>query len=392
MALLVTGADGYIGWPLLLRLARQFPHEDVIGVDHGGRRQWISEVGSDSFLPIASVEARIEAAHALGFSHLQLLHRDLTSRAEVYDLIRDLTPRVVFHLAAQPSAPYSQLSADHAAFTQRNNTDITRNLLWAIHELRPQTHLVITTTTGIYGAPDLPISEGWLEIDTPAGKKAKLPWPPMATSWYHMSRGQDALNLWLAHFQWSLSITEVRTAIVVGPQTTETALEPTLNTRCDADYYFGVVPHRFAAQAVLGEPLTIFGAGKQEKPFISLEDTITSLAAAAALPVDGQLRIFNQYEEAVTINALAEKVQDAAKKFGIDVRLQHTANPRIEREEHRLAMSNRAFVQHLLPQSRQSVTEALSETLRAFAQQRERVVALQQTLLPLSERNATTTS
>ena len=34
--ILLTGADGYIGWPLMLKLSRAFPEERVIGVDHLG--------------------------------------------------------------------------------------------------------------------------------------------------------------------------------------------------------------------------------------------------------------------------------------------------------------------------------------------------------------------
>jgi nucleoside-diphosphate-sugar epimerase len=39
-------------------------------------------------------------------------------------------------------------------------------------------------------------------------------------------------------------------------------------------YHFGVVSHRFCAQAIAEYPLTVYGKGQQRKPFISLEDAV----------------------------------------------------------------------------------------------------------------------
>ncbi|WP_456469403.1 hypothetical protein [Archaeoglobus sp.] len=54
MAILVTGADGYVGWPVLLRLAETFHDERVVGVDNFARRKWVEEIGSVSANPILS--------------------------------------------------------------------------------------------------------------------------------------------------------------------------------------------------------------------------------------------------------------------------------------------------------------------------------------------------
>ena len=41
MTVLVTGADGYVGWPTTLRLAQR-TDERVVAVDNGARRGWVA--------------------------------------------------------------------------------------------------------------------------------------------------------------------------------------------------------------------------------------------------------------------------------------------------------------------------------------------------------------
>lgn len=387
VTILVTGADGYMGWPLLLRLAKRYPAEKIVGVDHGGRRRWVSEVASDSSLPIASRSNRAEAARAAGYDNIEFIDLDLMDRNHLYGLISERKPRAIVHLAAQPSAPYSQISVKHASYTQHNNTEITRNLLWALHDLNlKDTLLIVTTTTGIYGAPDLAIPEGWLTVPGWQGEPVRLPWPPMATSWYHMSRGQDALNLWLAHRQWGLSIVEIRTSIVIGSQTEETVAAPGLRTRLDVDFYFGVVAHRFTAQAVLGEGLTVYGKGLQKKPMISLDDATESLVQAVSLQPEGQYVIYNQLSEVVSITELAQQVRSLAAEKGLGVTVRHIPNPRVEREDHPMQMNADGFRKDLLPRVRYPIARAIDDLLGDLMVERERLQRLSATLKPLEQR------
>ncbi len=60
MKVMILGADGYLGWPLSLRLMAR-GHE-VIGVDNFATRKSVKEVGSDSAIPILSMENRVKAA------------------------------------------------------------------------------------------------------------------------------------------------------------------------------------------------------------------------------------------------------------------------------------------------------------------------------------------
>ena len=59
MKVAILGIDGYIGWPLALRLLSR-GHE-VVGVDSLYTRKRVAEVNSDSVTPILSMEDRIKA-------------------------------------------------------------------------------------------------------------------------------------------------------------------------------------------------------------------------------------------------------------------------------------------------------------------------------------------
>jgi len=64
MKVIILGADGYLGWPLSLRLLRR--GHQVVGVDNLATRRAVEEVGSDSALPIPSPKERERAARELG--------------------------------------------------------------------------------------------------------------------------------------------------------------------------------------------------------------------------------------------------------------------------------------------------------------------------------------
>ena len=55
--IIVLGGDGFIGWPLCLRLSKE--NYNLIIVDNLYRRQLDVELGLFSLTPIASIEERI---------------------------------------------------------------------------------------------------------------------------------------------------------------------------------------------------------------------------------------------------------------------------------------------------------------------------------------------
>ncbi|GGA48228.1 NAD-dependent dehydratase [Kroppenstedtia guangzhouensis] len=363
--ILLTGADGYIGWPLMLKLSRAFPEERVIGVDHLGRRRWVGEIGSVSAIPIASMEKRLETAKEFGMHNLTFIEADLTEYTMVCQLLKTFRPRVILHVAAQPAAPYSHLHAPLAHFTQENNNRMCRNLLWGIKEcgLEQETHFVETTTTGVYGSPHFTIPEGFIDVKTKTGSDT-IPYPGMATSWYHMSKVGDINNLYLSSKMWGFSITDLRTAIVFGTGTEETRLHPHLATRFDFDFYFGVVANRFCAQMLADHPITLYGKGEQKKPMIALEDAVDSLAQAAALSPNQKFQVFNQMTLLASPKQLAEQVQQAGQKQGLQAQITHIPNPRKENETHQMKMENKGFRQHLLPQEAVSLREGMDRMVK----------------------------
>ncbi len=191
MSILLTGADGYVGWPAALRIADR-TDDRVVLVDNFARREWVKEVGSVSATPVASVDERLAAAREVhGLHNLSFVEGDLTEKSFVEELLQVHEPDTVVHTAAQPSAPYSQINGERANYTQHNNLQATRNLLFGLEENDlTDTHFVETTTTGVYGAPEFPIPEGGATMEND-GERDEVPFPAMAGSWYHLCYDAD---------------------------------------------------------------------------------------------------------------------------------------------------------------------------------------------------------
>jgi UDP-sulfoquinovose synthase len=353
----VTGCDGYTGWPIILKLLKEFPDDIVVCADNGARREWVKEVGSDSFLPIPKMKSRMKKLNKLFGDRFIFYDRDLSSYYNVRTIIEDHKPDVVLHLASQPSAPYSHLSPIHSTYTQKQNIEMLLNILWSLNENKlDNTHLVVTTTTGIYGAPDYDIPEGNIVMN-----QMELPHPSMGGSWYHMSRAFDSANLWLASKQFKFPISEMRTAIVTGSSTKETRKQQALSNRFDVDFYFGVVTNRFAVQALKKEPITIYGKGEQMKPMISLEDMTRSMVEICKITPNKKYEIYNQVERPISIIELAIAIKDSFKKsFDIDIEVTHIPNPRIENEEHKMIMHNEKFLS-LIGGINHTIEESISQ-------------------------------
>ena len=370
MTILLTGADGYMGWPSALRIASR-TDQRVILVDNFARRRWVDEVGATSATPVDTIDERIDAAEEeLSIDNLSFIELDLTNKDAVDELLAVHEPETIVHTAAQPSAPYSQINGERANYTQHNNLQATRNLLWGLEEQDlTDTHFIETTTTGVYGAPEFPIPEGGAVMEN-QGERDEVPFPAMAGSWYHLTKSHDAANMRLAHKQFDIPISDVRTAIVYGTETEETRGVDALKTRFDFDYYFGTVTHRFAAQAVAGYPVTVYGKGKQRKPFISLEDAVEGLARLALSDPDERpddYVVYNQVTRAISIVEIAETIAEVGDEYGLDVAVEHFENPRDEDETHEMEIENDHYATLIDDQSvtfREGVDDILATLTR----------------------------
>jgi len=384
MTILITGADGYIGWPTSLRIGTQ-TDDRVVLVDNFGRREWVSEVGSVSATPVVDIETRLEAAEEVhGLNNLSFVEGDLTDRSFVNELLQVHEPETIVHSAAQPSAPYSQINGERANFTQHNNMQATRNLAWGLHENDlSDTHLIETTTTGVYGAPEFPIPEGGTTMEN-QGDSDDVPFPAMAGSWYHLTKSHDAANLRLAHKQFDIPVSDVRTAITYGAATEETAADERLATRFDFDYYFGVVAHRFAAQAMAGYPITVYGKGEQRKPFISLEDAVEGLVRLALNDVDDRPDdhvVYNQVTRPISIVEMGTTIADVANEFGFDTEVEHFENPRDEDETHQMEIENDRYMD-LIGDQQVTFEEGIRGVFLQLADRADRISAYQDRFLP----------
>jgi nucleoside-diphosphate-sugar epimerase len=384
MTILVTGADGYIGWPTSLRIAAR-TDDRVVLVDNFARRGWVEEVGSVSATAVADIEERIDAAEeVLGLTNLSFVEGDLTDRAFVDELLQVHEPHTVVHTAAQPSAPYSQINGERANYTQHNNMQATRNLAFGLAENDlADTHLIETTTTGVYGAPEFPIPEGGATMEND-GERDEVPFPAMAGSWYHMTKSHDAANLRLAHKQFGIPVSDVRTAITYGTETEETAADPRLATRFDFDYYFGVVAHRFCAQAVAGYPITVYGKGEQRKPFIALEDAVEGLARLAVGDPDDRPDdhvVYNQVTRAISIVEVGETIAEVAREHDLGTEVEHFENPRDEDETHKMEIENDRYAALI---DGQSVTfeEGVRDIIETLTDHSDRISAYEDRFLP----------
>jgi UDP-sulfoquinovose synthase len=333
MRILILGGDGYLGWPTAMRFARR--GHDVHAVDNYLRRAAHAEAGTDSLTPIgASLPARAEAFRDVTGIEIGVTEGDLTEWEVVDGLFRGFRPEAIVHYGEMPSAPYSMIDREHAVFTQTNNVVNTLNVLYAMAELAPEAHLVKLGTMGEYGTPNIDIEEGFIEIHH-QGRSDTLPFPKIPGSMYHLSKVHDSHNIHFACRVWGLRATDLNQGVVYGIDTEETDLDERLVTRFDYDEVFGTALNRFCLQAVIGHPLTAYGKGGQTRGYLNIVDTIQCVELAVLNPADGgEYRVFNQFTEQFSVRQLAELVQRAGAEVGLNVRVEHLDNPRVEAEEH----------------------------------------------------------
>jgi UDP-sulfoquinovose synthase len=332
MRVLILGGDGYLGWPTAMRFSAR-GHE-VSVVDNFSRRRWVSGAGSDSLTPIADLDARIAAWEEKSGDRIRSYVGAVEDGDFLDGVVAETRPEAVIHYGQQPSAPYSMISRETAVETQQANVVGNLNLLFAMRDHVPDAHLVKLGTMGEYGQPNIDIEEGYIEIEH-RGRKDLLPFPKLPGSLYHCSKVHDSTNIHFACRTWGLRATDLNQGVVYGIETEEAAGDERLITRFDYDELFGTVLNRFCLQAVIGHPLTVYGAGHQTRGFLNIRDTLNCVELAVANPAErGDFRVFNQFTEQFSVLELAEKVKAAAEHLGYTVEINHLENPRVEKEEH----------------------------------------------------------
>jgi UDP-sulfoquinovose synthase len=376
MKILVLGGDGYLGWPTALHLSAA-GHEVAVA-DNFVRRHYDNELGVESLVPIEPLQTRIAVWRELTGKKIGMYVGDLTDAIFTYHIIRDFEPEAVVHFAEQRAAPYSMIDRAHAVYTQQNNVVGNLNLLFAIAETNPDIHLVKLGTMGEYGTPNIDIEEGWLDLEH-NGRTDRVLFPKRPGSFYHLSKVHDSHNIEFACRIWDLRATDLNQGVVYGQQTMETARDERLATRFDYDAVFGTVLNRFAIQAVIGHPLTVYGSGGQTRGMIDIRDTVRCIQLACENPANrGEFRVFNQITEWMSVKDIAETVANA---FPGDVTIENVENPRVEAPEHYYNVKHTALIElglqpHLLSDT---LIESLFDVTKRYAH-RVRLEALRPTV------------
>ena len=357
MKILITGSDGYVGWPLIITLAKKYNHKKVkiVGIDNLLRRRLVGKVGAHSAVKISSFDERKKFLKKLN-KNVSMQKLDASDYKKINNLVKKYKFDYIINLAAQPSAPYSFLGINETNFTQNNNNQILRNFIWSINNnnLSKKCKLVHTTTTGVYGFPKIKIPEGFLKKG-----REKYPFGFMAGSWYHMSKCNDVNNLFLSNRVFKTQYHDFRTAIVIGLNydAYDASDKLNYNTRFDYDYYFGVVVNRFISMALKKQDLTIYGKGLQKKPFISLNDCVKSLVNFINFKNAKKFEVYNQYTHMVSIKEISKLILKS-KLVSKNVKFKNIKNPRIENETHKMRMENKNFTKIL-----KSKAEPLRDTI-----------------------------
>ncbi|HEY8322642.1 MAG TPA: NAD-dependent epimerase/dehydratase family protein [Candidatus Baltobacteraceae bacterium] len=338
MRVLIIGGDGYCGWATALHLSAR-GHEVAI-FDSLIRREWDRQLGVATLTRIRSVDDRLRAWRSVSGNAIRFVCGDATDYDALRLALAETRPDAVVHFGQQRSAPFSMIDRKRAVETLTNNTVGNLNLLWAMHEVCPDAHLVKLGTMGEYGTPNIEIEEGFITIEH-KGRSDRLPFPKTPGSFYHLTKVADSDQIYFACRVWGLRATDLNQGVVYGVDTPETALAPALVNRFDYDGIFGTALNRFCVQAALERPLSVYGKGGQTRTFLDIRDTVRCIELALDTPAAaGEFRVFNQFTEIFGVLELAERVHAVASRMGLDAPVRHVQNPRVEKEAHYYSTTN----------------------------------------------------
>ncbi len=199
-------------------------------------------------------------------------------RAELTEKVAEVD--VVFHLAAEPGVRASW-GAGFDAYI-RNNIAATQRLLEAIRAGNPSARIIVASSSSIYGdAEALPTSES-------ATPKPRSP--------YGVTKLATEQLCQVYHTNFELPIVVLRYFSVYGP-------------RQRPDMAF----HRFIAQTMAGQPISLFGDGSQRRDFTFVADIVrATVAAARANSVVGRTMNIGS-GQTITVNAVIDQLSEVAE-------------------------------------------------------------------------------
>lgn len=269
-SILITGGAGFVGSHLTESLLSDGCRVTVIDDLSTGHWRNIAHLAGDPGLRVVIASAA---------------ERDLMEKeVQRHDL--------VYHLA---SAVGVRLIIEQPVKTVETIFNTTDVVLKACSRYRRP--VLITSTSEVYGkSEDLPFRE---EADVVMGPTAKRRWA------YACAKALDEF-LALAHYYESLlPVFIVRLFNTVGPRQTS---------------QYGMVLPTFVRQALAGDPVTVYGDGKQRRCFCSVYDVVEGLKKLPASP-EAKGKVVNMgHQDEVTIEDLAGRVIELCRS---DSRIEH---------------------------------------------------------------------
>jgi UDP-glucose 4-epimerase len=266
MKCLVTGGAGFIGSHLAESL-----------LDKGHKVTVIDDLSTGRMSNISCLKSRP------GFSY----HIDTIMNLKVMErLVRSCD--IVYHMAAAVGVKYIIDNPLEAIHTNIRGTEIVLELAYKFGKKK----VLLASTSEVYGK-DRPGKRVFNEEDD------RVLGPTTISRWSYSCA--KALDEFLALAYWhqkSLPVVIVRFFNTCGPRQTGR---------------YGMVVPRFAKQALAGEPITIYGDGKQTRCFTDVRDAVRAvlLLSASKKAVGEIFNIGNPYNK-ITINALAKKIRHMA--------------------------------------------------------------------------------
>src|SRR4051795_1782835 len=256
----ITGGAGFIGSHLSDTLLDQ-GHEVII----------LDNLSTGSIENIAHLKGRPGFDYYVDTVNNEPLLAELIDRSDV-----------VFHFAAAVGVKLIVEQPVHTIETNVHGTEVVLK-----HANKKKKLVVIASTSEVYGkSEDVPFRE---DSDLVMGPTPKHRWA------YACSK---AIDEFLALAYWKerkLPVIIVRFFNTVGPR--------------QSGQYGMVIPN-FVRQALAGEPITVFGDGRQSRSFTHVVDVVGALLRLVAEPnAIGQVINIGNTEE-VTITRLAERVRD----------------------------------------------------------------------------------
>jgi len=345
---LVVGGDGFIGWPLSLRLSNL--GYSVLIIDNLSRRNIDKELGSNSLSNIETIENRLKTWKKLTNNDIMFENVNVSSDYDrLVTVMKEFMPNTIVHLGEQRSAPYSMKNTKTRQYTVNNNLNGTHNILNAIIEVDKTIHLVHLGTMGVYGygtVPNTVIPEGYINVKIKnihdEEHETEILHPTYPGSVYHMTKSQDAIFFHFFSKNYKIKITDLHQGIVWGINTKETLLHDDLSNRFDYDSDYGTVLNRFIMQSACNMPITIYGTGQQTRAFIHIENSMDCIVIAIENPSTtlGKVKIFNQVTETHRLTDLANLIKNIYE----DTELSYIENPRIELVSNDLIVKNQQFL------------------------------------------------